>query len=106
VSVAVVQAERMAERLRFYRSCVARVARGEGVSHDEAQELRRVMHSLGLPAFVLRRDVEAVRKVPGACSHRRRELALNHPQLFIEVEEWVRDHVQAIARRGGRPCPR
>ena len=105
-SVMAVQATRMAERLRLYRACVARVARGEPVGREDAEELRRAMRSLTLPAFAFRRDVDAVRAFGRACSLRRRELALNHPQLFIEVEEWVRERVCAAARRGVRPCHR
>lgn len=105
-SVMDVQATRMAERLRLYRSCVARVARGELVPREDVEDLKRAMRSLMLPSFAFRRDVAAVKAFGRACSHRRRELALNHPQLFVEVEEWVRERVRAAARRGVRPCHR
>lgn len=111
-SVAAVMAGRMAERLRLYRDCVARVARGEAVQREDADELRRVMPALGLPSFAFRRDVEAVRGLPRLCSHRRRELAINHPHLFDDPETWVQERVQAASRtsvanhrtKGARQC--
>lgn len=99
-TVAGVMAERMAERLRLYRSCVGCVARGEQLRPEDAAELPRIMRALGLPSFAFKRDVLAVRAMPRLCSHRRAELAVNHPQLFIEVEAWVRDRARSIARQG------
>ena len=101
-------AERMAERLRLYRSFVARVARGEGVPPDEAADARQAMRHLGLPGFAFKRDVRAVRGIERLCSHRMAELTLNHPHLFDEPDAWVADRVRAIAERGrgGLPCRR
>ena len=95
-------AERMAERLRLYRACVARVARGEGVPADEAVELRRAMGLLGIPSFAFRRDVQAWSTSSTARGYRLAELELFHPQLFVDVEEWVQNRVQTVAQRAGR----
>ena len=101
-------AERMAERLRLYRACVARVAGGEAVPADEAEDARKAMRHLGLPSFAFKRDVRAVRGIERLCSHRLAELRLNHPHLFDEPDAWVADRVRAIAERGrgGLPCRR
>ena len=101
-SVAGLLAERMAERLRLYRACVARVARGEGVPADEAVELRRAMGLLGIPSFAFRRDVPAWATSSTARGYRLAELELFHPQLFVDVDEWVQDRVQTVAQRAGR----
>jgi hypothetical protein len=107
-TVAGTMAERMAERLKAYRSFVARVARGEAVPADDAEDARRAMRHLGLPSFAFKRDVRAVRGIERLCSHRLAELRLNHPHLFDEPDAWVADRVRAIAdrSRGGQPCPR
>ena len=101
-------AERMAERLRLYRSFVARVARGQAVPPDEAADARQAMRHLGLPGFAFKRDVRAIRGIERLCSHRLAELTLNHPHLFDEPDAWVADRVRAIAERGrgGLPCRR
>jgi len=107
-SVAGTMAERMAERLRLYRSFVARVARGQAVPADEAEDARKAMRHMGLPSFAFKRDVRAVRGIERLCSHRLAELRLNHPHLFDEPDAWVADRVRAIAERGrgGPPCRR
>jgi hypothetical protein len=107
-TVAGTMAERMAERLKAYRSFVARVARGETVPADDAEDARRAMRHLGLPSFAFKRDVRAVRGIERLCLHRLAELRLNHPHLFDEPDAWVADRVRAIAdrSRGGQPCPR
>lgn len=105
-SVGDVLAERMAARLRMYRNCVARAARGESIPAEEADELPKIMYAMGLPSFAFRRDVRAWAGSDTARGYRRQELELNHPHLFDEVETWVRDRAQAVARRGGRPCHR
>lgn len=101
-SVAAVLAERMAERLRLYRNCIARVARGEGVPREEAVELRKAMTALGLPSFAFRRDVRAWVEASTARGYRRAELGVLHPHLFTEADAWVRDRVRSVAKQGGR----
>lgn len=96
-SVAAVTAERMAERLRLYRECVARVARHEGVPREAVEELRKAMAALGLPSFAFRRDVRAWAEAGTARGYRRAELALNHPHLFDEPDAWVRDRIRAVS---------
>jgi hypothetical protein len=105
-SVSDVLAERTAARLRLYRDCVARVARGDGVGREQADDLRRAMYALGLPSFAFNRDVRVWATSSTARGYRRAELEIMHPQLFVPVDEWVRDRVSAMARRGSRPCPR
>ena len=102
-SVAGVLAERMAERLRLYRDCVARASRNEALTRDEAEQLRKAMQSLGLPSFAFKRDVRAWATSSTARGYRLTALEIMHPQLFVDVEEWVRERVREIARRGGKP---
>lgn len=99
-SVTGVLAERMAERLRLYRDCVARVARGEALPADEAEQLHKSMQSLGLPSFAFKRDVRVWATSSTARGYRLAELEIMHPQLFIEVDDWVRHRVCEVARRG------
>ena len=105
-TVAGTLADRMAERLRLYRAFVARVARGEDVPADEAEDARKAMRHLGLPSFAFKRDVRAVRGIGRLCSHRLAELTLNHPHLFDEPDAWVAGRVQTIAERARRQCHR
>jgi len=63
-------AERMTERLKAYRSFVARLARGEAVPADDAEDALKATRHLGLPSFAFKRDVRAVRGIERVCSHR------------------------------------
>ena len=51
--------ERMAARLVLYRDYVARVARGEAISAEDADLVHKAMDTLGLPSFAFQRDVRA-----------------------------------------------
>ena len=98
--------ERMAARLVLYRDYVARVARGEAISAEDADLVHKAMDTLGLPSFAFQRDVRAWVVAARANQQQRLELQWNHPQLFTDVDEWVRGRVRAVALRGEQLCRR
>lgn len=97
-SVTAAQAERLAERLTTYRKYVQRAAAGERLHAENAEELDRIMQTLGLPGYAWRRDVRAMARAGGSGRCSPVELQLLHPHLFDEPSTWVRDRIRAVER--------
>lgn len=94
---------RQAERLMVYRRLVACVARGERLSMAQRGELAEVMERLDLPNYALPRDARAVLEWNAVDLDARAMLALDHPHLFDNADEWAARWQSAKDRR--RPAP-
>lgn len=89
-SVADILLDRVVERLGRYRELVGQAASGFVLSHDEADEVDRLLRELELPSWCLRRDVDATRNMGAAeTEHRQLELAWLYPHLFAEARQWA-----------------
>lgn len=89
-SVGEILLEHVAERLEKYREYVRKAAGGWSLSHAEADEVDELLLELELPAWCLRRDVDATRNMWATTSeHRRVELAWLFPHLFADRRHWA-----------------